>query len=82
MGLDGSLGETDWVRRCGVEEGIEGDTDEGGEKVLCEGRNFAGNESCDDDMNVNAKGMLSCSNEDTGFDRSRTIGLTSVDSGC
>lgn len=37
---------------------MDDDTDEDGENVLLwDGRNFVGNESKDDDMNVNARGI-------------------------
>lgn len=81
MGRGGSLGDTDCARRCGAEEGNDDDTEDGEENALCVGRNLVGNES-EDEIKEKAKGTASCSGEDTGSERSRIIGLTSVDSGC
>ena len=56
-------------------------TEDGGEKVLIDGRNLFGKDS-EDEINVNAKGTESCSRDITGLDRSRAMGFNSVESGC
>ena len=56
-------------------------TEDGGEKVLIDGRNLFGKDS-EDEINVNAKGTDNCYRDITGLDRSRAMGFNSVESGC